>query len=63
MSTSSIDTPPPSLPGAARVSGRHPFRSTAALIIIALALGLALAATLGAVAWAIAAALHSASTA
>jgi hypothetical protein len=38
-------------------------RSTTGLIIIAAAIGLALAATIGAVVWVIASALHHASTA
>lgn len=63
MSTSSIDSAPPALPGVTAAPKPHRFRSAAALIIIALALGLALAATLGALVWAISAGLHAASTA
>lgn len=63
MSTSGIDPSPPGLSAATVARRPHRIRSAAALIIIALALGLALAGALGAVVWAIATALHAASTA
>ncbi len=63
MTTSGINSVPPAISGVTAAPRPHRIRSAAALVVIALALGLALAATLGAVVWAISTGLHAASTA